>query len=136
PAKDFTLAVNSYLGRERIGGLTSVGPQGVRTLVDVIGTWNVSDALTVVVNYDYGTQKGTANTGYTPNNAATATWDGVAGYLNFKLDEHWRVSLRGEYFDDADGYRTGLVQKWSEVTLTLGYAPAKSTELRFELCND
>jgi Putative beta-barrel porin-2, OmpL-like. bbp2 len=136
PGKAFTLAVNSYLGRERVGGLTAAGPQGMRTLVDVIGTWTVSDTLTVVVNYDYGTQKGTANTGFTPNNAATAIWDGVAGYLNYKLDDRWRVSLRGEYFDDADGYRTGLVQKWKEVTLTLGYAPAPPVELRFELRGD
>ena len=136
PGKAFTLAVNGYLGRERIGGLTPTGPQGMRTLVDVVGTWNVSDAVTVVVNYDYGTQQGTANTGFTPNNASTATWDGVAGYVNCKLDERWRVSLRGEYFDDADGYRTGLIQKWKEVTLTLGYAPAPPVELRFEVRGD
>jgi len=134
--KAFSLNVNSYLGRERIGGLVSTGPQGMRTLLDVIGTWNVSDAFTVVVNYDLGQQQGTANTGYTPNNASSARWEGVAAYLNYKFDDYWRASLRGEYFDDADGYRTGLIQKWNEVTLTLGYSPVKSTELRFELRND
>jgi hypothetical protein len=136
PGKSFALAVNSYLGRERIGGLVSTGPQGMRELLDVVGTWNASDALTLVVNYDLGQQQGTANTGYAPNNAATARWQGVAAYLNYRFDDRWRASLRGEYLDDADGYRTGLVQRWSEVTLTLGYAPVESTELRFELRND
>ena len=136
PGKIFALAVNSYLGRERVGGLVSAGPQGMRTLLDVIGTWNASDALTLVVNYDVGQQQGTANTGYTLNNAASARWDGLAAYLNYKFDDHWRASLRGEHFNDPDGYRTGLIQKWNEVTLTFGYAPVKSTELRFELRND
>ena len=43
---------------------------------------------------------------------------------------------KGEYFDDADGYRTGLIQKWKEVTATLGFAPAPPIELRFEWRGD
>jgi hypothetical protein len=44
--------------------------------------------------------------------------------------------LRGEYFDDRDGYRTGVAQKWKEATLTVGYAPIKNLELRGELRGD
>jgi hypothetical protein len=135
-SKSLTVAIDTYLGRERIGGLVPTGPQGMRTLLDVIGTWNASDALTVVINYDLGRQQGTANTGYTPNNAGTASWDGLAAYLNYKFDDHWRASLRAEYMNDSDGYRTGLIQKWNEVTVTVGYAPVKYTELRFELRDD
>jgi hypothetical protein len=136
PGKACTLAINSYLGRERVGGLVPTGPQGMRTLLDLIGTWNVSDALALVVNYDHGRQQGAGGSGYTPDNAGTPSWDGMAAYLNYKWNDRWRASLRGEYFNDADGYRTGLVQKWKEVSLTLGYAPAKAAELRFELRND
>lgn len=136
PGKACTLAISGYLGRERVGGLVPTGPQGMRTLLDVVGTWTVTDALTLVVNYDLGHQQGTANSGYTPDNAASARWDGVAAYVDYKWNERWRAALRAEHFNDAEGYRTGLEQQWNEVSLTLGYSPAPAAELRFELRND
>ena len=48
----------------------------------------------------------------------------------------WRISVRGEYFDDKDGYRTGIEQKWKEGTVTLGFMPAKSAEIRLEVRGD
>jgi len=27
------------------------------------------------------------------------------------LQDQWRLSLRGEYFDDSDGYKTGVIQE-------------------------
>jgi hypothetical protein len=51
------------------------------------------------------------------------------------LNDQWRVSLRLEYLDDKDGFVSGLVgtpQKLKEGTLTFGYAPVKSFELRME----
>ena len=47
-----------------------------------------------------------------------------------------RVVLRGEYFNDHDGYRTGVVQKWKEATLTVAYLPAKEWEIRAEVRAD
>ena len=44
--------------------------------------------------------------------------------------------FRGEYFDDHDGYRTGVIQKWKEATLTLAYLPAKEWEIRAEVRAD
>jgi hypothetical protein len=44
------------------------------------------------------------------------------------------VSLRLEYLDDKDGFVTGagVQQKLKEGTLTFGYDPIKSFELRIE----
>ncbi len=44
--------------------------------------------------------------------------------------------VRAEQFDDKDGFRTGVIQKWKEGTLTLAYMPAKSVELRGEVRSD
>ena len=44
--------------------------------------------------------------------------------------------MRGEYFDDKDGYRTGIVQKWKEATATVAYLPTKNIELRAEVRAD
>ena len=132
PLKAFSLTADGYFGKERVGGLVGFGPEGMRDLVDLVATWNVNDALTLVLNVDWGRQEGAAGTGLTANNADTARWDGLAGYLNYQISDQFRLSVRAEYLDDKDGYRTGVVQKWKEATVTFGYAPAKAFELRFE----
>ena len=56
--------------------------------------------------------------------------------VNYTVDEDWKLSLRAEYFDDGDGYRTGVVQKWKEVTGAIAYLPTKHAEQRLELRGD
>jgi len=134
PIKPLTISIVDYVGTERVGGLTSVGPEGSRNIFDVVATWAATDKLTLALNYDYGTQDNTATV--TPRGATKAKWTGVAGYGTYQFTDLWRLSVRAEYFDDEDGYRTGVVQKWKEGTLTLGFLPAKSFELRAEIRYD
>lgn len=130
PAKSFALTAQDYYGVEQVGGIPG-GPQGKRNLLDLIGTFTVSDSLNFVLNYDNGSQENAtlANTG-------TAHWNGGAGYANYQINELWRLSARAEIFNDEDGYRTGVAQKWKEATLTVGYAPNKNVELRGEIRKD
>jgi hypothetical protein len=134
PVKAFSIAANGYFGKERVGGLVGAGPDGQRSLVDVVATWNATDALTVMLNYDWGKQDnaGLLTTG--PN--FDAKWSGLAGYVSYTFNDQWKGSLRAEYLDDKDGYRTGVVQKWKEVTATIAYLPTKSVELRGEVRAD
>ena len=134
PLKSLTISAVDYIGTERVGGLTSVGPQGSRNIFDLVATWAVTDKLSLTLNYDYGTQDNTATV--TPNGASKAKWTGVAGYATYQFTDMWRLSGRVEYFDDEDGYRTGVVHKWKEGTITLGFLPAKSFELRAEIRYD
>ncbi len=134
PAKEVSLAVQGYFGRERVGGLVNTGPEGTRNLIDAVATFNATDKLTFILNYDYGTQANA--TAVTANGADNAKWQGLAGYANYQINDQWRVSLRGEYFDDRDGYRTAVAQKWKEATLTVGYTPIKNLELRGEIRGD
>jgi len=133
PSKALSVAASGYFGRERIGGLVDAGPEGMRSVVDVVGTWSVSDALTLVLNLDWGQQKGVTDGIVAPTDVS---WSGVAAYANYTLSDRWKASLRAEYFDDKDGYRTGVAQKWREVTATLAFLPAKSLEIRAELRTD
>jgi len=133
PSKAFTLAASGYFGRERIGGLVDTGPEGTRSLVDVVATWNMTDALTLIVNLDWGQQKGITD-GMLP--ATDASWSGIAAYANYTFSDQWKASLRAEYFDDKDGYRTGVAQAWKEVTATLAFLPTKAIEVRAELRAD
>lgn len=133
PSKAYSLGVQGYSGKERVSGLTDTGPEGTRNLIDLVGIFNATEQLTFVANFDYGSQ---ANATLAAGNNGTARWSGIAGYANYQINQQWRLSGRLEYLDDTDGYRTGVVQKWKEATLTVGYMPIKALELRAEIRAD
>jgi hypothetical protein len=137
--------VSGYFGEERSGSLVNYGPEGHRSLVDIVATWVLTDELALVLNYDWGRQSNAllstagSNVPAAQNQAVAstpgldlATWNGVAGYVNYTWSEHWKSSVRAEYLDDAQGYRTGVPQTWRELTATIAYLPFKSIELRGE----
>lgn len=133
PNKCFTLSAQAYSGGQRAEDRTATGPQSIRDLIDIVAIWNITDKLTSVLNYDYGNQtKALLPAG----NIAKAVWQGIAGYVNYKFNEKWRTSIRGEIFSDRNGYRTGVAQAWKELTLTLAFAPIKNAELRAETRRD
>jgi hypothetical protein len=134
PVKTLSIHPMIHGGKERVGGLVNAGPEGNRNLFDLAVTFNATDKLTFVVNYDHGTQANTA--GLVPSGASKAVWSGWAGYANYEFTDQWKLSLRAEDFDDKDGYRTGIVQKWKEATLTLAWLPIKPIELRAEVRRD
>ena len=59
-------------------------------------------------------------------------WDGLAGFVNYAFNNQWRISLRGEFLDDQGGFVTGTPEMIQEGTVTVGYSPIKSFELRLE----
>lgn len=124
-SKELSLAASLYSGEE-------VGAGGIdtRSLLDLVLTFNLTDALSFVFNYDQGEQDQALAGG------GTAKWTGLAAYVNYKLNDTWRVAGRFEQFDDEDGFRTGTAQELNEVTLTLGYAPSANSEIRFEVRQD
>lgn len=126
PSDAWALFADVYSGKE----LGSTGVNGTRNFLDIVATFHASPQLDVVLNVDFANQNDALGAGQ------DADWSGVAGYLNYKVNDQWRVSLRGEYFDDEDGFRTGIVQKWKEATLTLAYMPSEAVELRGEVRRD
>lgn len=120
PIKAFALTTQAYFGKNPLYNAE-------KALLDVVATYNATDALTFVVNVDWDKQ----DQAFGPN-TSSATWDGTAFYVNYSMTAQWRVSVRAEYLDDKDGFLTGSKQNLKEGTLTLGYAPAKRFELRLE----
>ncbi|MFA5960521.1 MAG: outer membrane beta-barrel protein [Tatlockia sp.] len=128
-----TLAAYCYTGQQRIADRTSSGPTGQRTLIDFIATIHATEKLSFVANYDGAMQTKAA----LPNGeTAKAIWQGIAGYVNYTFNEKWYTSVRGEIFDDQDGYRTGIRQNWREATITIGYKPLKGLDMRAEIRRD
>jgi hypothetical protein len=135
PSKTLTWTLQGYYGRD---ASNYVGEDGstIRTnigLLDSVLTWSATSALTLVGSLDYGTVKSTA---FSPS----ASWYGIALYENYAINDLWRVSVREEYLNDQDGYLTknfaadfgGSAQKLKELTVTLGFDPIKSVEVRLE----
>jgi len=107
PSPKVTLTANYLYGPERTDN-----DADARGLLDLVAVLKPSDALTIGVNLDRGTEEGISDDG------GTASWWGVAGYVRVGLTSTFAATLRAEYFDDADGVRTGTVQKLKELTLT------------------
>ena len=140
PSKIVTLGAQGYFGKERAAGLTKneLPPafrlEGQRNLFDTVLTINATEKLTFILNYDNASQANTQNV--TPGGATKAKWSGLAGYANYQFNDQWRLSFRAEHFNDKQGYRTGVVQKWNEGTLTLAWLPIKPIDLRAEVRRD
>jgi hypothetical protein len=133
--KNVALAAVYYGGNESSGPYPGAFETGERKLLDLVATFTVTDNLSFILNYDKAEQDKALTGGN------KAKWSGLAGYVNYKLSDTWRVAFRTESFDDKDGFRTGVNlgtggQKWKESTLTLAYTPTKNVELRGEVRTD
>jgi hypothetical protein len=125
PTDTLALYVTGYYGPEP----TAVD-NDARGVVDVVATIKPLGGVTVVLNYDRGSQE-------TFNLAGdTALWQGYAAYVNVPIGEKHSVTLRGEVFDDQDGFRTGTVQTLRELTLTGACKMKENLEWRLELRHD
>jgi len=122
PSSAFSLTANYMIGPEQTGNNSNN-----RSLLDLIATVKPSDTVTLGANVDLGSEEGLTTTG------GTARWWGAAGYLRLGLSSSFALCLRGEYFDDRDGTRTGVAQKLKEVTLTPEYKVSPHLVLRGDL---
>ncbi len=123
PMDLLSLGVTGYYGPE-----TSVSGSDNRGLVDVLATIKPMGNLAVVINYDRGSQKDTA--------VGNSLWQGYAVYANLGIGDKHAVTLRGEVFDDQDGFKTGFVQTLRELTATVSCKMVDSLELRAEVRHD
>jgi len=115
------LGVTGYFGKEPSG--LGFGGEGWRELITAVGTITFLEKITLIVDADFGWQQDVVfdELGSEDN----VSWWGIAGYIVVDPHPAVRLSLRGEYFDDPEGYRTGLDQKLFEFTPTLILKPFK-----------
>jgi hypothetical protein len=109
PNKMFSFGTYGYIGK--------VADQTDLSLIDFVGTYNVTSALTLILNADFWQESGEHINGF-------------AGYANYGFSDTWRTSVRFEYLNFVD---SGHVV---EGTATVGYSPVKNFEIRAELRYD
>ncbi|HLF66057.1 MAG TPA: outer membrane beta-barrel protein, partial [Gammaproteobacteria bacterium] len=129
----FNILVNGYSGLQYLTDRAGSGPTSRRNLLDIFGTLYITEKLNLAANYDYAMQNQAA---LANGSIGKATWQGIAGYINYQWAEKWLTSLRSEILADTQGYRTGVRQNWREITLTLRYFPVKALEFRAETRHD
>ena len=129
PVKPLTMTLSGYIGNENTFNGAPI-PNGERDLIDFVVNYIASNSLSFGGEYLYVKQDvpGASSVGY----------QGLALYGNAMLNQQWRASVRGEYFDDKDGahFATPTGVKYYEATLTLAYLPTKDVELRTEVRAD
>lgn len=132
PLTILSLAATGMTGIQPVTDGASFGPTGRRNAFDFVGKVNATDKLTLIANYDYGMQtKAALATGQ-----GRASWQGLAGYVNYQYNDKWQPSLRGEIFSDQKGYRTGVRQVWKELTLSIAYSVLKNLQISAETRHD
>lgn len=107
PVAPLTLYVTGMSGPEESGN-----DSNLRNLLDAVAVWKPSSRLTLGANGDWATEENGVAAG------TDAKWSGVAGYVRVGLCKSSAVTVRGEYFADPDGVRTGVAQFVNEFTVT------------------
>ncbi|PYU20475.1 MAG: porin [Acidobacteria bacterium] len=93
--------------------------KGWRSLFDTTLTLTPSSKASVYLNYDYGQNRNVNGAGTATTNSAT--WKGFAGALRVQAAPKVAFVGRGEWFNDTDGFNTGVAQQVKEVTFTGEY---------------
>ena len=99
-----------------------------RMLYDSELTVKATSALTLIGNYDNGTQLADSGTFF----PMAAHWNGFAGYANYAFTPVYGISLRKETFGDPEGFRTGIPQRLQSNTATFNYTPGSNYIFRAE----
>jgi hypothetical protein len=119
---DLWFGVTGYFGRE-LGDIGFDETNGWRELITAVGTVTFNDWLTFIVDADFGWQQDIIFNEL--GSEEGVAWWGIAGYIVADVHPAITLALRGEYFDDEDGFRTGTAQKLFELTPTISVRPFK-----------
>ena len=105
-----------------------------RGVFDTVLTYSPMDNVDLLANFDYGTQSEV--------DGEDADWLGLSGIVTLGgglMGEglaDWSFALRGEWFSDPDGYRTGIEQDLREVTGTFKWQMTENMQARLEFRHD
>lgn len=98
-----------------------------RQLFDATATVTVAPALSLMANYDYG---------HDTVAGRSVKWTGVAGYAKVQVTPWLALSPRLEWYNDPEGFSTGLAQTVKEATVTAECRVADGLLVRAEYRRD
>lgn len=98
-----------------------------RHLSDTTVTYTINPTVSVMANYDYGHDRVAG---------APVHWQGIAGYLRVQANKWLAFTPRFEWYDDHDGFTTGLPQTVKEITFTSEHKISNGLLTRLEYRRD
>jgi hypothetical protein len=128
PAAGLSLYANYLTGPEQ-----NNNDSNNRSIFDFAGSYNC-EKFTIGASANFASEDFSAvrnGASFTPS--FTADWSSFAGYLKYNFSGSFSLSLRGEYFKDSDGVRTGTAQNLSEITITPSYTVNEHLIIRGDL---
>jgi hypothetical protein len=136
PSDTFTFTSNFTIGEEPVAAAPPSARNTARFAISNVWTIKPIDPLGLSLEYTWGHQ-GKASLGGT----RAATWQGVAGIASYSWTDRFTTALRGEFFNDRDGFRTGGSANHAKVnlaegTLTAAYKFTKMLLGRAEVRHD
>jgi len=102
--------------------------EGWRHLYDTTLLLTPTPKLSSYVNFDYGVDKNM----FTGNKR----WTGIAWAGRYAVNSWFALAPRVEWFNDADGFSTGIVQKVKELTFTAEFKAREGVLSRVEYRHD
>jgi hypothetical protein len=143
PIKPLSIAISGYSGKETVPFATPGAPDGTRTSINAVVSYTIIDPLTIGgeilnVSQDIPGAGGTTT---------KAKYNGAALYVTYMFNPKLRGVLRGESFDDKNGFHFGTAPgfpgalatsdtKYKEVTATVSFLASDSFEARAEVRRD
>jgi hypothetical protein len=122
----------------RLTGSVYLGPNALFSAPGMNGTFDTMVELRLQQNWtERFTQVVQCNMGWDANTpVGTAGAYGIYTIGLFHLSSDLDFNARGEWFNDAQGARTGFAANYSEVTLGVNYHPTRWLEFRPEIRGD
>jgi hypothetical protein len=121
-----------FIGNSFAYGPEKTGDNADNTFLwDLVATYQITDQILLGANFDYANQENSVIGG------GDAEWYGAAGYIRYDFREDMYGAVRGEFFDDSDGARTGAPgNEFWEITVTYGYQVTDQLLGRIEYRHD
>lgn len=106
-------------------------PQGQpsrRTVWDSVAVVTATSRLSLQFSHDYGVDR--------PDGIRRVSWTGLAAAVRYALSPRWAIAPRLEWFNDANGFTTGLPQRVKEGTMTAEFKIRDGLLARWEYRHD
>jgi len=129
PMKNIALYFN-YFGGPEVQTGDAGNSDDFRNFFDFVGEINFTDSTLLNVDVVYGSEDNALGAG------RDAEWFGFAGILRHDFNSWFSLNLRGEYYDDQDGFRSGTVQELVAFTITPEFRIHNNFVIRGEYRHD
>ncbi len=124
PMEQLSMYFNAMYGPEQFENSSND-----RFVFDWVATIKPMKNLSLILNADYATED-------MGPHAEDAQWYGFAAIAKYEFNDKFSLAVRGEYFKDEDGVRTGIKQSMKEITITPEIKIANGLIIRPEYRHD